>query len=144
MRKTAMIIYFAGSIRGGRNFQSVYQEIISLLQNYGLVLTEHIGRSDLNAAGEADISDNEIYQRDISWIKQADLIVAEVSNPSLGVGYELGLAESLGKNIICLYNQKSEFILSAMISGNNKFKVKTYQNINELQIVFKKIFDEIS
>ncbi|MEI7962017.1 MAG: nucleoside 2-deoxyribosyltransferase [archaeon] len=43
-----------------------------------------------------------IFDRDVAWIKEADLVVAEVSMPSVGVGYEIGFAESLGKKIICL------------------------------------------
>lgn len=39
----------------------------------------------------------DIFDRDVKWPNESDLIVAEVSIPSLGIGYELGLAERLGK-----------------------------------------------
>jgi hypothetical protein len=42
----------------------------------------------------------------MSWLKEADVIVAEVSTPSLGVGYEIGKAEDMGKRILCLYKNK--------------------------------------
>ena len=47
-----MKIYFAGSIRGGRDDQELYSAMIEELQTYGEVLTEHIGSSDLGNQGE--------------------------------------------------------------------------------------------
>ena len=64
--------------------------------------------------------DSEIFERDVAWIHEADFIVAEVTQPSLGVGYELGLAESVGKPIICLFRETEDRRLSAMIAGNSK------------------------
>ena len=46
-----MKIYFAGSIRGGRDDKELYLEIINLLGKYGKVLTEHIGDKTLSAMG---------------------------------------------------------------------------------------------
>ena len=137
-----MSIYFAGAIRGGRDFQSVYKEIILKLQKFDTVLTEHIGSSDLKANGEEDFSDKEIYKRDKAWIEQAEFFVADVSSPSLGVGYELGLAESLGKKILCLYNKNSETKLSAMIAGNNSFKVHSYHMTKDLDEILHNFFTD--
>ena len=89
-----MKIYFAGSIRAGRGDQELYHQLIQGLQRYGQVLTEHVGDSSLTELGDRGSSDQGIYARDMGWLAEADLMVAEVSTPSLGVGYELGLAES--------------------------------------------------
>ena len=51
--------------------------------------------------------------------------------PSLGVGYELGLGESLGKPVICIYREKNGRRLSAMIAGNPRFQVRVYQDVDE-------------
>lgn len=91
-----MKIYFAGSITGGRDDAALYEQIIQELGQYGQVLTEHLGLKTLTSYGEAK-SAEEIYTRDVLWVREADVLVAEVTQPSLGVGYELGLAESLGK-----------------------------------------------
>jgi len=130
-----MKFYFAGSIRGGREFQKFYAEIISHLKNYGTVMTEHIGNLDLDASGETDLTDVEIYVRDKNWIINSDVIVAEVSNPSLGVGYELGLAESLGKRIICLYYDGNQNPLSAMVAGNDSLRIERYSNSDDLKAI---------
>ena len=133
-----MKIYFAGSIRGGREFQKYYSMIISHLKNYGSVLTEHIGDPGLDDSGEENLNDHEIYQRDRDWIIESDLIVAEVTNPSLGVGYELGLGEALGKKILCLFYSGNKHPVSAMVAGNASFHVEQYSNAKELK---KKIDD---
>ena len=62
------------------------------------------------------MGDKEIFSRDISMIQQSDLILANVTNPSLGVGYELGYAESLGKPIVCFYQSSLVSYVSAMVT----------------------------
>lgn len=128
-----MKIYFAGSIRGGRQDKDLYLEIIEYLKQKHEVLTEHIGNKELNEFGESTITDEYIFNRDINWLKESNIIVAEVTNPSLGVGYELGLAEILNKKIICLYRTQENKKLSAMINGNNNITVIEYTNIEELK-----------
>ena len=134
-----MKIYFAGSIRGGRGDAEIYAQIIQFLQDYGEVLTEHIGSDELMDKGESTLSDKEIHDRDIDWLMESDLMVAEVTNPSLGVGYEIGRAIEAGKRIICLYRQSSNKKLSAMISGAKGIKFIRYNNMVNLIDNFEKI-----
>ena len=133
-----MKIYFAASIRGGRDYARDYKIIISQLSTYGKVLTEHIAENKLDDLGET-ISEISIFERDTNWLRESDIIVAEVTQPSLGVGYEIALGESLGKRIICLFNQKSGN-LSAMITGNRKLEVLEYTSVDELPAIFKQVF----
>ena len=123
-----MKIYFAGSIRGGRDDAGLYSEMIALLQKYGEVLTEHIGDKQLSIHGEGHAAEY-IFQRDVDWVREADVIVAEVTTPSLGVGYEIGLAEQLGKKIVCLYRPQLDRKLSAMILGNSKLTIVEYKEV---------------
>lgn len=127
-----MDIYFAGAIRGGREKVNDYQKIINKLEEIGNVLTTHIANKEIGDKGENNMTPKEIYDRDVVWLKNSELIVAEVSVPSLGIGYELGLAESLGKKIICLYDINSNKTLSAMIEGNKNFEIVKYNNIEEV------------
>ena len=136
--KEEMKIYFAASIRGGRDYARDYKTIISHLSNYGKVLTEHIADDKLNDRGE-NISENAIFERDTKWLKESDIIVAEVTQPSLGVGYEIALGESLGKRIVCLFKQQSGN-LSAMIKGNRKLEVLEYTSVDELPAKLKQVF----
>ena len=126
-----MKIYFAGSIRGGRSKINDYAKIIDKLKEMGEVLTVHVASPELSSSGET-LSYSKIYDRDMQWLKQSDLVVAEVSLPSLGVGYEIAKAESFGKKIICFYDNSSEKVLSAMIGGNPNIEVIRYNNISEV------------
>uniref|UniRef100_A0A673ST63 2'-deoxynucleoside 5'-phosphate N-hydrolase 1 n=1 Tax=Suricata suricatta TaxID=37032 RepID=A0A673ST63_SURSU len=101
-------LYFCGSIRGGREDSALYGRIVSRLRRFGTVLTEHVAAADLDARGEeASGGDRLIHERDLAWLQQADVVVAEVTQPSLGVGYELGRAVALNKRILCLFRPQS-------------------------------------
>ena len=131
-----MNIYFAGSITGGRGDAGLYAQLIELLQDYGTVLTEHIGDVDLSGDGEVKKTPEYVYTRDTDWIRESDVIVAEVSTPSLGVGYELGLAEALGKKIVCLFRPSSGRTLSRMISGNSYNVVGEWETLQDAKAIF--------
>ena len=132
-------IYFAASIRGGRDDWASYLEIVKQLREYGEVLTEHIGDAELSAAGEGT-GDRNIHDRDLGWLKSSDCLVAEVSTPSLGVGYEVGKATEWGKPVLCLYRPTEGRSLSAMIAGSNGVTLKEYQSANELKQIFEHYF----
>ena len=134
-----MNIYFAGAIRGGREKVNDYVKIVNKLQEIGNVLTTHVADTNLSNKGENNLSLKEIYDRDVEWLKSSDLIVAEISIPSLGIGYELGLAESLGKKVICLYDINSDKTLSAMIGGNDNFEIVKYNSIDEVLEYLEKL-----
>lgn len=131
-----MKIYFAGSIRGGRTDQENYLKLIDHIKNFGEVLTEHIGNKELTDQGE-NLPEKEIFARDISWIKKADVMIAEVSSPSLGVGYEISLAETLKKKILCLYKKQEGKKLSKMLTGNPCLKIVYYSDLEEAKIAIK-------
>ena len=139
-----MKIYFAGSIRAGRDDQELYHQLIQHLQQYGQVLTEHVGDPDLTPWGDDGPSDWAIYDRDMAWLAEADLIVAEVTTPFLGVGYELGRAESLGKPILCLYRDNDGRRLSAMLSGNPGMATSRYNTVPEALVHIEKFLRDNS
>jgi 2'-deoxynucleoside 5'-phosphate N-hydrolase len=128
-----MKIYFAGSIRGGRTDVRVYQAMIEYLSTFGEVLTVHVGDPSLSEKGDDGPDDRYIYDRDMAWLAACDVLVAEVSVPSLGVGYELGCAVALKKPVLCLLRSESDRSLSAMITGNPAIRTSAYSSIDEAQ-----------
>ena len=111
-----MNIYFACSITGGREFEAVYQSMVRALTEAGHeVPTAYLAESGIPAL-EAGIDPLEVYARDTAWIRVCDALVAEVSVPSHGVGYEIGFALGLGKRVLALYRDDRK--VSKMISGN--------------------------
>lgn len=125
-----MKIYFAGSIRGGRDDAELYNQIIKYLNTQGEVLTEHIGDKNLSSSGE-NSEEQYIHNRDLEWITECDVMVAEVSTPSLGVGYEIKDALNKDKKVLCLYRPQENKKLSAMILGSSQITNRTYTNIIE-------------
>ncbi len=125
-------IYFCGSIRGGRDLAETYAKIIELLQTHGRVLTEHIADPLIIQKEEESQTDDEIYSQDISWLRESDFVVAEVTTPSIGVGFEIGYAVRMEKPILCLYNDGASHKISAMISGCPELKTVHYQEVGEL------------
>lgn len=117
-------VYFAGSIRGGRADAELYGKIIRHMQKTCVVLTEHVGSPHLDLM-EQGRRDAEIYEQDMSWLKECDLVVAECTCPSLGVGYELAFAEKIGKPCHIFYD-RNRTQLSAMLTGNPYFHIHPY------------------
>ena len=130
-----MKIYFAAAIRGGRDDSDIYLQIVSMLTRYGTILTEHVGDPNLDVRGE-ELSDQQIYDRDLEWLRSCDCLVAEVTKPSLGVGFEIGKATEWGIQVLCLYRPSESRSLSAMIAGCDKVTVETYRSIDELDAIF--------
>ena len=133
-----MKIYFAGSIRGGRTDAELYQRMIAYIQRQHTVLTEHVG--DLSKSKTEGVSnrDKAIYEQDTAWLRESDLVIAECTTPSLGVGYELAYAEKYQKPVHIFYD-KSRTKISAMLSGNVYFQLHPYRNEEELY----RILDEV-
>lgn len=129
-------IYFAGSIRGGRVDAELYKEIIEYMKKENTVLTEHIG-SNISQA-EMGVTDKQIYEQDISWLKESDMVIAECTCPSLGVGYELAYAEKVQKPCYILYN-KTKAHLSAMLSGDDYYKIYGYEKKEEIFSILNEI-----
>jgi len=134
-----MKIYFAGSITGGRDDKEIYLQMIGLLGKRGKVLTEHIGDAALTAQGEP-LPREEIYRRDMAWLTESDAVVAEVTHPSLGVGYEISKTEDMKKPLLCLYRPGEGRRLSAMIAGIPGIRVREYNSLEELPPIFEDFF----
>ncbi|XP_063430089.1 putative 2'-deoxynucleoside 5'-phosphate N-hydrolase 1 isoform X2 [Mytilus trossulus] len=132
-----MKIYFCGSIQGGRQDADLYATIIGELKSeYGEVLTEFVG-SPTSEQDEIELGSKEVHQLCLTKLKSAD----EVTQPSLGVGYEIGRAVGMDKKILCLFRPNSGRKLSSMIAGlhdGHKVTVKNYdgQDFKDILKVF--------
>jgi nucleoside 2-deoxyribosyltransferase len=111
-----MNIYFACSITGGRELEAGYQKIVAALTSDGHEIpTSHLAQSEA-MENERRLAPQDVYERDINWIKNCDALVAEVGVPSHGVGYEIGFALNIGKPVLCLHQKDRK--VSKMITGN--------------------------
>ncbi len=133
-------IYFAGSIRGGREDAELYGRLIDYMKKQNTVLTEHIGTPELNVLERGRDGDAAIYNRDIEFLEESDIVVAECTTPSLGVGYELAFAEKLCKPCYVFYD-KTRVQLSAMISGDPYYAIFPYESESEIYPILERIIE---
>lgn len=107
-----MNIYFSGSITGGRGKQPVYKELIMFLEEFGNVWTKHVG--ELKSKSEKSVN---VYARDITWLDNSDVLVAEITVPSIGVGMEIEHAIRMERKIpiLCLFDMNSMKPLTRMV-----------------------------
>ena len=130
-----LTIYFAGSITGGRADVDHYRAIVEALEAdghrvlAGAVAAEHVGPS-----GEA-LDACAIFERDVGWLAEADVLVAEVSTPSTGVGYEIAsMRYRHGRPVICLYRPAFTARCTAMVAGDRGIELIEYERLDELLV----------
>lgn len=139
-----MKIYFSASIRAGRDDSEIYATLVDELGNYGEVLTKHVGDKTLSAMGEKDNSKKFIFERNSKWMDEAEVLVAEITQPSLGVGYELAKAEEKNLPNLMLYRPSDDKSLSALIEGNPNSNVKNYTTVDEAKTLIKEFFESLA
>jgi len=139
-----MNIYFACSITGGRNDQHIYQAIVDALLDDDHEVPTAILATTQAMMLEGIIEPDEVYRRDVNWINACDALIAEVSTPSHGVGYEIGHALSIKKPVLCLYRQGVK--VSKMILGNHdeNLIVRSYQDPDDAVSIMRTILNGLS
>jgi len=117
-----MRIYLACTVRGERSGVLAGRAICQRLQQLGHeVLTTHLLAEDVESA-EAQLTEQQVYRRDIDWLSQCDVLVAEASGSSYGVGFEVGYligrARETGQRVWLVYDAARRHAVSRLISGN--------------------------
>ena len=138
-----MEIYFGCSITGGRDQEREYQQIVKYLIEAGhQVPTAHLSRPDVMEL-EQVVDPVQVYNRDIQWIDNCQVMVAEVSTPSHGVGYEICYALMNHKPVLCLL--KTGIRVSKMITGNMNplLQVMEYKSTEHLPALLEDFLKEI-
>jgi len=127
-----MNIYFSCSITGGRQDQQFYHEIVQFLLEKGhQVPTAHLAHQDVIQA-EDTVSARSVYKRDMQWLDECDGLIAEISTPSHGVGYEIAMALILGKPTFCCFQLGHK--VSKILLGNThpNLHLNAYHNMEDL------------
>ena len=115
-----MKIYFGFTVAGDRSSIDAARKIVTMLQKKGHeVLTEHLVHDDAWLKDRL-IPAQQVYQRDMKWLEQCDLFLAEVSGSSFGLGYEAGyLLGASSKRVILFYKREIADKISLLITGNS-------------------------
>jgi nucleoside 2-deoxyribosyltransferase len=125
-----MNIYLACTVRGDRGGLAGARALADLLERGGhTIVTRHLLADDVEAA-ESSLSEREVFERDVRWLNAADVLIAEASGSSYGVGFEvgyvLGRAEQTGQRVILLYDTARAAHVSRLIAGNTHPACTTY------------------
>jgi len=126
-----MIIYCAGPIKGNKTYQENYSQIVGIVNSLG-----HTALSEMSLKFHSSIplSSKQIYARDLKWLDGSKLMIAEVSGPSIGVGFEISYALFVKKiPVLAVYHETASQI-SSMITGcsNPKLLIKKYSSSDDL------------
>jgi nucleoside 2-deoxyribosyltransferase len=139
-------IYLACTVRGDRGGVAAGRAIGERLAAHGHeVLTTHLLADNVDAA-EATLTEAEVFQRDLDWLTRCDVLVAEASGSSYGVGFEVGYvtgrAPATGQRVVLLYNRARQHAISRLITGNCDPVCTTfgYASIEELVAFIDRAF----
>jgi hypothetical protein len=137
-----MKIYFGFTVAGDRSSLTAARRIVRLLEDGGHhVLTRHLVDDD---AREADrrIGPRGVYSRDLAWLHECDIFIAEVSGSSFGLGFEAGyLLGATEKMVVLLYRADAESRISLMITGNThpRCTLVPYSSIDQAESILGRL-----
>ena len=141
-----MTVYLACTVRGDRGGVLAGRAICDRLIALGHdVLTTHLLADDVNDA-ESKLTEAEVYRRDLDWLSRCDVLVAEASGSSYGVGFEvgyvLGRASVSGQRAVLVYDTARRDAVSRLITGNCDTHCTTfgYSSIDELRAFIDRQF----
>jgi 2'-deoxynucleoside 5'-phosphate N-hydrolase len=131
-------IYLACTVRGDRGAVAALRSLVESLERDGhTILTKHLLDDDVDTA-EASLEDGAVYARDVRWLESADVVIADASGSSYGVGFEvgyvLGRSDRTNQRVVLLYDTARRDKISRLIAGNNhpRCTVLTYKNPADL------------
>jgi 2'-deoxynucleoside 5'-phosphate N-hydrolase len=143
-------VYLACTVRGSRDGVAAARVIASRLEARGHeVMTAHLLRDDVDSA-EAAVGDEAVFSRDLEWLERCDLLVAEASGSSYGVGFEVGYitgrAAVTGQSVLVLYDEARKPALSRFIPG---YKDKAgcaigYTSLDDLALAVDRYLETIA
>jgi nucleoside 2-deoxyribosyltransferase len=133
-----MKVYLACTVRGDRAAVAALREVATLLERDGhTVLTRHLLADDVENA-EGMLTERDVFDRDMQWLASADLVVADASGSSYGVGFEvgytLGRAGRSRQRVLLLYDAARREKISRLVLGNAHPACTTcpYENVDDL------------
>lgn len=123
-----MKVYFTASARGLATYRQNYQAIFNSVQDLG-----HINLDDLVLKLTPDefLTENhaeqvKLYEKTLKFIKEADIVLLEISDHSIAMGFVMQKAIELGKPVVALYTAGHYPYFVGGIE-NDKFQLIEYE-----------------
>lgn len=114
-----MKAYFSATITKDEKIKKRYANIVKALKKGGVEVSQY-GSDKMSPHELLNRTDQEIgdvYKELVSYLKSADVYIAEISEPSVGIGYEINEAINLKKPVLALNHKESAFQPLATIQG---------------------------
>ncbi len=144
-------VFFGCSMRGGHN-QASREELLNLRGSIEELGHELVSKHQLKEGivkEEMARTNEEIHDRDYNWLKESDVGIFEISNPSLGTGGEITDMAHLGKPVLCLFKKSCADFVSAYIRGKQgsefvttPFECSPYETLEEAKQLIKKFVEK--
>lgn len=137
-----MKVYFSASNDVGYQRKIFYKKIISLLKTNGLTVEQSIVSHPSKKNLILPYEFNDVYNSVLKKIDNSDVLVADISDPSGGVGYQVYHAFYSKKPIIIIYSRDSLSNPSVIIRGikSKKVNILEYSDFADLE---KKLDDAL-
>ncbi|MBD3250140.1 MAG: hypothetical protein GF381_01035 [Candidatus Pacebacteria bacterium] len=138
-----MIIYFVASITGRKKYEDNYRLIVEILEEMGhTVISDHIFETKKNELESEVREDRVAHHKKLSkWLNKADAMIAEVSYPSVSVGYEIGLALDKNKPVLALHTKDTP-PAALMGETSDRFIIVSY-DVHDLKRDLKYLIDDL-
>ncbi len=137
-----MNIFFTASVRAGRAHQPRYASIVKILEKYGTVSSKHVGDDTLSQYGETNLSNKAMRERELKSLEKSDIVIAEVSTPSHGVGYLIGRATALKKKVIAIHYGDYALKVTGIIQGDPGIELYAYKTDKDIESIFRKTLSQ--
>lgn len=116
-----MKIYLACTVRGDRGAIAAARGIAAALTSRGHeIITGHLLDDNVNER-ESMLSEQAVFERDLAWLDESDVLVAEASGSSFGVGFEvgyvLGRSGATRQHVVLVYDRARTAAVSRLIVG---------------------------
>ena len=133
-----MQIYLACTVRGDRGAVAGLRSLVGALERAGhTVLTKHLLEDNVDTA-ESALTERAVYERDIEWLDACDILIADASGSSFGVGFEVGYvigrSDRTEQRVVLLYRAGRRDQISRLIVGNAHPRCRTlpYEDATDL------------
>lgn len=124
-----MRIYLAAAMTNAARDPGAVGVLLSHIEALGhQVPTSHVAAPD-GRSRDAELSNAQLAQRDLSWVASSDVLVAEVSTPSHGVGIEVLAATRSGKPVLLLHSRDAA--VSRLLLGLPGVEAYPYASVHD-------------
>jgi len=128
-----MHIYFAAAISANNNNTEQYQALLKELEKYGDLTNKENYNDDQN------LNPEEICDRMEQQLSKSNVMIADINNPSHGVGREIAYAQFEKKiPVLCLYDVN--VTPSPVLEWNVDIDIFPYETMEDIQKILKTYF----